>query len=157
MNFFSAMIRDLVMIAFIASFCELLLPKSQSKGPVQLVFGLYFLGLMLSPILSFAGGVELSAIDFESLGEASLVEVDPSYDVSAVYDDAADMLEQDISGRLEAIYRKDDISVEIEMEESGFRWVVVRGMGRDAVVAEEVKELLAAEYGMDRSVVKVLP
>lgn len=161
MEFFSAMIRDLVIVAFVASLCELLLPETQSAGSVRLVFGLYFLCLMLSPVMSFVGDVDLDAIDFEALGEASLMEIDAAYkeslSESLVYDEAAAMLEKDIKGRLDAIYDEENVVVEIEMDESGFRSVVVRGVSENAVVVAEIKDFLGAEYGIDRTVIAVLP
>lgn len=157
MEFFSAMIRDLVIIAFIASICELLLPETQSREPVRLVFGLYFLCLMLNPVMKIIDDVDLAAIDFEALGEASLTEIDVAYEESLVYEEAAAMLEEDIEGRLNAIYDGADASVEIKMEERGFCSVAVRGVSGDAVTVAEIKDFLASEYGIERGMIGVSP
>lgn len=158
MGIFSAMVRDMLIIGIIASFCDFLLPRSDIKRPVQLVFGLYFMALLMNPLVSIWTGIDLSTVDFSEMGDASVAEVEMQYDESMVYREAASTLETDIKGKLESIYQGFEVTVNIMMEESGFRSVdivIKDSQNNDMVMVAEIKEYLASEYGIPGNVVNI--
>ena len=66
MGFLTEMVADLVIVAVVAAFCDMLLPESGVKRSVRLVFGLYFMALMLNPLVTLWTDTDLSAMDFSS-------------------------------------------------------------------------------------------
>lgn len=158
MGIFSTMVRDMLIVGIIASFCDFLLPRSNIKRPVQLVFGLYFMALLMNPLVSVWTGTDLSDVDFSDMGETRIAEAEILYDESMVYREAASSLESDIKGKLEAIYQSSEITVDIVMEKNGFCSVDIgmkNSQHNDAVMIAEIKEFLASEYGIPSDVVNI--
>lgn len=156
MELLSSLIKDLVIIGIIASFCDLLLPRSEMHRPVQLVFGLYFMALMLNPLVALFQDTDLSAIDFETLAEEKIKETEFDYSEEMVYEEAAETLSQEIEGKLGALYHDDQVSVSILMNAEGFQRVKVKmstSGQSDAVRAAEIKDFLASEYGIPGNIV----
>lgn len=158
MNVLTEMVADLVIVAVIASFCEMLLPDTGVKRPVQLVFGLYFMALMLNPLVALVTDTDLSAMDFDSLGEASLREAEAAYDENTVYRQAAADLGADLESLLEQRYEGSDAAVRLAMDEGGFREATVRLKGyggNPQTTAMEIQDLLIKEYGIPKDVIRI--
>ena len=159
MELLFVLIKDLVIIGIVASFCDLLLPESEIRRPVQLIFGLYFMALMLNPLVSLFQDTDLSVIDFESLAEEKFNEMEYDYSEDMVYQEAANTLSQEIEGRLGALYHDDQVTVSIRMNVDGFQKVKVNMSSaeqNEAVLVVEIKEFLASEYGIPGNVVSIL-
>ena len=157
MDLLSSLIKDLVVIGVIASFCDLLLPQSKKHHSVQLVFGLYFMALMLNPLVALFQDTDLSAVDFETLAEEKIADTEFEYSEEMVYNEAAKTLSREIEGKLEALYDR-QVSVSVEMSVDGFQKVDVNIAGSgpsDAVSAAEIKDYLASEYGIATNLVYI--
>lgn len=158
MSFLTEMVADLVIVAVVAAFCDMLLPDTDVKRPVQLVFGLYFMALMLNPLVTVWTDTDLSAMDFSTLGETTLREAETEYDADAVYREAAATLGAEIEGKLERIYEDSDAVVRLGMEESGFTeaTVILKGsVSNPQIVAAEIQDLLTADYGIPKEVIRI--
>ena len=158
MRFLTEMVSDLVIVAVVAAFCDMLLPESGVKRSVQLVFGLYFMALMLNPLVTLWTDTDLSAMDFSSLGNAALLEAETEYDEAAVYREAAAALGAEIEEKLERIYEGGDAEVRLSMTEEGFTEasVTLEGGGFDPrIAAAEICDLLIADYGIPKEVISV--
>lgn len=158
MDLLSSLIRDLVIIGIIASFCDLLLPQSEIRRPAKLVFGLYFMALMLNPLVSLFQDTDLSAIDFEALAEENVMEVEVEYSEDMVYREAAETLSQEIEGKLGALYHDNQVLVSIQMNSEGFQKVKVKmsnSVPSDVILIAEIKDFLASEYGIPGNVVSI--
>ena len=158
MGFLTEMVADLVIVAVVAAFCDMLLPESGVKRSVRLVFGLYFMALMLNPLVTLWTDTDLSAMDFSSLGDAALREAETEYDAEAVYREAAAALGADIEEELERIYEGSDAEVCLVMKEEGFTEAAVslKGGGSDPrIAAAEICDLLIADYGIPKEVIRI--
>ena len=158
MGILTEMIADLVIVAVVAAFCEMLLPDTGVKRPVQLVFGLYFMALMLNPLVALWTDTDLSAMDFSTLGSVALEEAETEYDEAAVYREAASALGREMEEKLERIYEGSDASVRLAMEESGFTEAEVTMKGdfsNPSVAAAEIQDLLIADYGIPKEVSRI--
>ena len=152
-------VKDLVIVGMIASFCDILLPRSEEKGPVRFIFGLYFLTLFLSPVLALATSDDFSGLDFSALGAEAVAGVSESVAEEDIYDRAAEEIAGDISAQLDAIYKDGTFSVKVNMTRDGFSAVSIDAVGSFSVQPEvliaEIKDYLQQNYGMDRNLVKV--
>lgn len=158
MESFSVMIRDVVIIGVLASFCEMLLPESDIKHPVRLIFGLYFMALLLGPMVALVTDTDLSALDVNALAETRTMEAPILFEEDMVYAEAADTLEREIEGKLGAVYGDCEPAVEIDMNAEGFSSVTVEITGdipSENVVAAEIRDLLCADYGIPEDVMKI--
>ena len=159
MDFLTNMVKDLVVIGVLAALCDLILPESTVKKPVQLVFGLYFMAVLLNPLITLWTGTDLTDIDFSQLGEAYVQEIDGAVADSDVYAEAAKNIGADIEGKLAALYDGDDFKASIAMDESGFQSarivVSYKGSVDETVMTAEIKDLLATDYGIEAKIVKI--
>ncbi|MGM9567736.1 MAG: stage III sporulation protein AF [Clostridia bacterium] len=158
MSFLTEMVSDLVIVAVVAAFCDMLLPDTGVKRPVQLVFGLYFMALMLNPLVALWTDTDLSAMDFSALGDVALEGAETEYDEAAVYREAASVLGGEIEEKLERIYEGSEASVFLVMEESGFAEaeVTIKGeISNPPVVTAEIQDLLVADYGIPKEVIRI--
>lgn len=158
MEILSSLVKDLVIIGIIASFCDLLLPRSDVRRPVQLVFGLYFMALMLNPLVAFFQDIDLSSIDFESLATERIIETEQGYSEELIYKEAAETLSDEIEGKISALYHLEQVSVSIQMNNDGFQKVKIKmenSSDFESVYVAEIKDFLAIEYGIPGNVVSV--
>lgn len=159
MDFLTNMVKDLVVIGVLAAFCDIILPESTVKKPVQLVFGLYFMAVMLNPLITLWTGTDLTEIDFSELGEAYAEDIDGSVDTADVYDEAARQIAADIEGRLEALYDDCDFDAAVTMNQDAFEAVSVVVTGEknvdETIMTAEVKDFLAENYGMEGKIITV--
>ena len=159
MGFFTVMIRDIVIIGVVASFCEMVLPDSDVKHPVRLVFGLYFMALLLNPLITLWTDTDLSSIDFGIMAETETIEAQEIYEEQIVYAEAARTLETEIEGKLGAAYGDCSVSADIQMDESGFESVRVELNGNissEMVASAEISDLLSRDYGIPKDVISVV-
>lgn len=159
MDFFTNMVKDLVVIGVLAAFCDMILPESTVKKPVQLVFGLYFMAVMLNPLITLWTGTDLTDIDFSRLGEGYVEEIEADAETGDVYAEAARQIAADLEGRLEALYDDCSFAATVTMAEAGFQRVAVvvthGGNVDEVVMTAEIKDLLAEHYGMTGKTVNV--
>lgn len=158
MTVLMTMIADLVIVAVLASFCDMLLPETGVKRPVQLVFGLYFMALMLNPLVSLWTDNDFSAMDFSSLGEVRLNEAQTEFSEEVVYREAAATVSGEIEMKLERIYEGSSAKVHIVMDESGFIKVsvsVIGGVADERIATAEIQDLLVEDYGIPKDVLKI--
>ena len=159
MELLTVMIRDIVIIGVVASFCEMVLPDSDVKHPVRLVFGLYFMALLINPLIALWTDTDLSAIDFGALAESETVEAQEFYNEEIVYAEAARTLETEIEGKLSAAYESCAIGADIQMSEVGFENVQInlRGnVGSKMVASAEITDMLSRDYGIPKDVISVI-
>ncbi len=159
MDFLTNMVKDLVVIGVLAAFCDMILPESTVKKPVQLVFGLYFMAVMLNPLITLWTGTDLTDIDFSQLSEAYVENIEDSAETGDVYAEAARQIAADIEGRLEALYDDCDFAAAVTMDQESFQSVSVVVTHRknvdEVVMTAEIKDLLAENYGMAGKTIKV--
>lgn len=159
MELLITMVKDLVIVGMIASFCDILLPRSEEKGPVRLIFGLYFITLFLSPVLALATNDDFSGLDFSAMGAAAVENLSDPVAEEEVYRKAADQIAEDVSSGLNTIYKDGIFSVKVSMTRDGFSEVCVDAVGNFSVQPEvmiaEIKDYLQENYGMNRDLVRV--
>ena len=159
MDFLTVMVRDVVIIGVMASLCEMVLPDNDVKHPVSLVFGLYFMALLINPMVTLFTDTDLSSIDFSALAEAETLETVELYNEEMVYQEAANTLETEIEGKLTAVYSGCSVETDIKMTENGFESVLVTMGGVDssrAVMAAEITDMLSRDYGISKDVLTVV-
>jgi stage III sporulation protein AF len=159
MDFLTNMVKDLVVIGVLAAFCDMILPESTVKKPVQLVFGLYFMAVMLNPLITLWTGTDLTDIDFSQLGEEYMVEIDSDVDTDDVFAEAARQIAVDIEGRLVALYDDCTFAVTVTMDQESFQSVVVNVTHEknvdETVMTAEIKDILAENYGVGGETITV--
>lgn len=158
MDILIAMVKDMAVIAVLASFCEMLLPESDVKKPIHLIFGLYFMILMLNPLVRLWTDVDFSQWDFTEMGAERIEVAAESWREEDVYEEAAKILASEMEGKLNAAYAPLTFEAEVKMSKEGFRSVavIVRGGGSaERVLRKEIKELFAKEYGVPGDVLTV--
>lgn len=159
MDFLTNMVKDLVVIGVLAAFCDMILPETTVKKPVQLVFGLYFMAVMLNPLITLWTGTDLTDIDFSELGEAYVEDIEGSVDTDDVYAEAARQIAADIEGRLSALYDDCTFDATVIMNEEAFQSVAVvvtyEENVDETVMTAEIKDILAENYGMEGKTITV--
>ena len=159
MDFLTNMVKDLVAIGVLAAFCDMILPESTVKKPVQLVFGLYFMAVMLNPLITLWTGTDLTDIDFSQLSEAYVEDIETNVETGDVYAEAARQIAVDIEGRLEALYAGCDFAAAVTMDQESFQSVSVAVTTAknvdETVMTAEIKDLLAENYGMAGKTIRV--
>ena len=141
MELLKNMVGDLAIIALIASFMEILVPSGPSRNVVRLVLGLYFLAVMLTPVLSLMGNDDFASLDF------SKIEM-----IDETWGDEWE--EQENDGRLGGIYEEENYKIDssVTMNKTEIQNVTVEisgvSSGKERVVFDEIKRFLNSEYGI---------
>ena len=157
MELLKNMVGDLAIIALIASFMEILVPSGPSRNVVRLVLGLYFLAVMLTPVLSLMGNDDLASLDFskiEMIDETWGDEWEEQENDTDIYDVAASSIASEIDGRLGAIYEEENYKIDssVTMNKTEIQNVTVEisgvSSGKERVVFDEIKRFLNSEYGI---------
>ena len=151
--------RDMIVVAVAASCCEILLPEGESKRPVRFVFGLWFMALMLNPLVTLFTATDLSAIDIASLSDEELAAVgeEETDEEAEIYGEAARRLSEEFRQKLGALYEDRTFRVTARLEEKGVTSlsVAVGGEGGGESIREDILALAARDYGIPASAVEI--
>lgn len=161
MELLKNMVGDIAIIAIIASFMEILVPSSHNRNAVRLILGLYFMAVMLNPIIALMGRENFASLDFTEIeisGESWENGDDPQ-EKTDIYDVAADSIASEIDGRLGAMYEDYQIASSVAMDETEVREVQVEvagaSSGKELVIHDEIKRFISSEYGIPSNHIKV--
>ena len=146
---FRELISELAVISVMATVAEILLPETGGNRPVYFVFGLYFIALLLNPLVAFWTETDLTALDFSSLAEERVIAVTEESVMPEVYAATAQELAAEIEAKLKALFPHSEFEARISMSENGFEQVIIEYDGafnRD--VEGEIINLLATDYGI---------
>lgn len=150
MELIRAMVRDLAIIAIIAAFIELFLPGEKMRYPVKLIFGLYFMAILVNPILSLFNNTHLTELDFRDMEiniEAREPQIDESGDILSL---AETSLGQEMAAKCHALYEDCKFEVTVRLGESDIDQVTVKVRGLSPPL-EAIREYLASTYGVEKS------
>lgn len=149
---FRELIRELAVISVIAAFAEMFLPNTAGKRPVYFVFGLYFIALLLNPLVEFWTDTDLSAPDFSALAEERTVSVAADAAQEQAYKQTAENIADELERKLKVLFPTDDFYIEIVMTAKGYEYVTVNYGGIIADGSEEckIRELAATDYGIGK-------
>ena len=157
MELLKAVIRDLTVVAVLCAFIELLLPEGSSRYPVRLIFGLYFVAVLLNPLVGAISDVDLTAPEFE-LPAGEDITYDATTSDEQLYAMAAQTLAAEISARCHALYEEHEFTATVTMDEGGVQAIRVQttaAVANEAAMARDIKDELASAYGVERSKITV--
>lgn len=154
-----SIIGDIALVAVLAAFVDMFLPRAQNHYGIKLVFGLYFLAILLNPIVGFFTEVDFASLDFRDLS-LEQYEVQDENVEGSVLTEAAASLSREIETKLEAVYEDVVFTVDMTLNADEVKKVEVQATGaepgRQRVIDDEIKTMLARDYAVERKKVKVV-
>ncbi len=157
MDFLFDLGRELLFVTAAAACLEMILPESTIRRPLRFIFGLWFLALLLNPLISLISDTDLNEIA-RSFGEYDELPIVAEIDAAAgeqVYREAGERLSAEIEAGLKAVFGDEDFDVETEIDAKG----VVSLRVRTAAAEERKKEMLrflAERYGINKEKIEIL-
>ncbi len=159
MGVFTKVIGDIAVVAVFAAFIDMFLPKARQHYGIKLVFGLYFLAILLNPVVGLFTDMDFSTLDFSQLAIEE-GEILPQEADSSVLEAASQSLSAEIETKLEAVYEEYDFYVMAVLGNDSVESVTAEVSsvepGRERVVADKVKTILAEDYGIEKRKVEVV-
>ncbi|MDO4542617.1 MAG: stage III sporulation protein AF [Bacillota bacterium] len=152
-------IRDFAIVAVLAAFVDMFLPGATKHYSIKLVFGLYFLAVLLNPVVSLFTDVDLAALDFRDLAISDMT-AEEAVDDAGVLAAAASSLASEMEARLGATYEEIGFTVTVDLGSDEVKEVEVLveavSPGRERVMADNIKNFLAQDYGIEKDKTKVV-
>lgn len=147
-------ILDLAIVAVLAAFIELLLPEDKMRYPVKLIFGLYFMALLINPVLSLFNKTDLSDLDFREM-DITIEAREPTADEQGqVFSLAEASLAAEIAQRCHAMYEDGQFEVTVKLGDSDVESIQVAVRGT-APPLDDIVSFIAATYGVEKSKIAV--
>ena len=143
--------RDLLFVTAAAAALEMILPKSDIRRPLRFIFGLWFLALLLNPLITLVSETDLGEIG-RSFGESDFSAAEESAAESgrsSIYREAGERLSAEIEAGLEAVF-EEDFDVEAEIDEGGVVSLRVLTAAAAAAKETEIRRFLAERYGIPK-------
>lgn len=154
-----SIIGDIALVAVLAAFIDMFLPRAREHYGIKLVFGLYFLAILLNPIVVFFTDADFGDLDFREVSLEQYENQDENVEGS-VLTEAAASLSLEIEAKLEAVYESVDFTVEMTLSPDEVDKMEIRAEGaepgRQRVIDDEIKTMLAGDYGVERKKIKVV-
>lgn len=159
MGVLRSVIADIAVVAVLAAFIDMFLPNARNHYGIKLVFGLYFLAILLNPVIDLFTETDFADLDFRELSISDTQIAESDLDGS-VLEAAADSLNQEIATKLTAKYEDFDFEVKVELTPEEIAAVEVRAAGvnpgRERNISADIKELLAEDYGVKKRKTEVV-
>ncbi|MEG0874583.1 MAG: stage III sporulation protein AF [Clostridiales bacterium] len=159
MDGLKAVIGDIAIVAVLAGFLDIFLPKNNTNYGVKLVFGLYFLAILLNPVITLFTDTDLANQDFTKLSDNRSWE-QVELEENAILDKAAASLNHEIEVRLGAIYENVKFTTNVAMNTADIEGVKIEvsgiTQGKERVFADKIKEFIAMEYGVKKNKTEVV-
>lgn len=152
-------IGDLAVVGVIAAFLDMLLPEGSSRRGVKLVFGLYFVAILINPLVGFFSHNHFSMPDFS---EAAVVSQEESqgFQDSDLLTRAEDSLAQEIAAKCKALYEKGTFEVSVSLTEQEVNGISIQCQGidegKERVTTNDIQTFIAKDYGVKKSKVEVI-
>ena len=159
MDFLFELGRDLLFVSAVAACLEMILPESGVRRPLRFIFGLWFLALLLNPLVSLVGDGDFKATGsafFESEDLFSATAASEETGRDSIRREAGERLSAEIKTKLEAVFEEEDIDVEAEIDESGIVSLYVTIESEAGEKEKEMRRFLVEQYGVAKENIEIM-